>query len=914
MFLFLPKKLKYWALILLFLHSIPSLAKNIQTYNLEVETNYGTLSFKAHANIEQKNYVARVFAILKDDAPKIVDYFQYAPSEDTHIVLDSEATISNGSATVFPANVMELFVTTPRAMEHLSRNNDPIRALVIHEFTHMVHLDQVRGVLKFLKNTFGSIGKLGGVTPRWFTEGVATWAESFFTPYGRLKNDLMKLELAARMLDNNYCQTIDCLDAPGEYPNGQYAYWTGGFFLEYLEGKRPGTIQCLVFDNSSQFIFMLNHSFYKCTGQKASENFREFRQKFIEQYAKSDNNPYSSLTQIDVKEKFPIWQSGFEVIDENLHFISKNENYYYKNILNGTNYKKELVKYDIENIERASEYSKKHKNVIYTALEEMRTDSKRLVLGQNGKTIIAKGESKAIFEIGENKYITFNYSDNVWTINEGNTILYKDEPFVHYEQIIPLQFDDKIFFLFKANFITEAQEEISEWKIYSMASKTMIPLHISDSRFLFNCDATIFLGKKDAEVEAIDLRKMDLSIGRMDTWISDIVESRVDGNNIYMLLKRDPTKIYKKENFCSEIKNLVPSEDGREILNYSKSDFAEAIDSEQNYAPYKYLWPHYWMFYGNAGTDTLDSISIFTTFNDPLDRHLFGANISYYYDIEKWAPGISYTYIPNSWWTSIDYSKKFYDNSLSSKENSEESTNLKLGYDFEFVHFDFTPGIQLSYSSRNDNFDNGKSHDVGVFARGVIRPYLTQDLIQEGSFLVSAFQRKQDHYKSYKGYELYSKFNLGLLPSLKVDLEGTYGHLDKKTNRHGILYGGGYNQNLYSFYGLDYSDLFGNELWTTRAKFYFNVLRPYRGYDLFPAFLKEVDIIAGTDYARANYLVVKNKLKTNDTIHSYYIGAKMKTLVGYLAPVDVEVIFSTINDDDYGRVNSGFIKINSPLF
>lgn len=64
------------------------------------------------------------------------------------------------------------------------------------------------------------MGKLGGVTPCWFTEGIATWGEAYFTNGGCPKNNLFVTETYSCLMDDNFCDEIECLDQLLKYPYG----------------------------------------------------------------------------------------------------------------------------------------------------------------------------------------------------------------------------------------------------------------------------------------------------------------------------------------------------------------------------------------------------------------------------------------------------------------------------------------------------------------------------------------------------------------------------------------------------------------------------------------------------------------------------------------------------------------------
>ena len=186
-----------------------------------------------------------------------------------HFNVDPYLRLTNGNARTFPTDIINLYKFPPSNNEHLVIMEDWLTGLIFHEYVHVTHLDQTRDFLELGRNIFGSIAKFPVmVVPRWFTEGIAVWAESHLSKNGRLSNPLFRKELLIQFLRADYCKTIDCLDEPGLYPNGSLAYWAGAHFMEYMEEKKPGTIKCLVEENSSKIPFLLSVFTSEATGSQ----------------------------------------------------------------------------------------------------------------------------------------------------------------------------------------------------------------------------------------------------------------------------------------------------------------------------------------------------------------------------------------------------------------------------------------------------------------------------------------------------------------------------------------------------------------------------------------------------------------------------------------------------------------------
>ena len=254
-------------------------------FNLDHE-NQRTLEVEIHFARGDEVVAMRVEEIIKELAPPLLKYFSYIPRDTIHVAVDGRKRTANGLAAVWPRNSIVLYNFPPLGREHLHVNDDWLKSLVAHEFIHIIQMEQTHGILQVLRRIFGSVAKQGGLVPRWFSEGVAVWGESTFLPRGRLDNDSLEYELRILFEREDFCQTIDCLDDPGKHPYGQYPYWIGAYFLNYIEKKTKGAISCIVKKNSRSLPFFLQNSFKECLSENVELAFEKFRYSYKKEIEK----------------------------------------------------------------------------------------------------------------------------------------------------------------------------------------------------------------------------------------------------------------------------------------------------------------------------------------------------------------------------------------------------------------------------------------------------------------------------------------------------------------------------------------------------------------------------------------------------------------------------------------------------
>lgn len=289
-----------------------------QNKHFSLKLTMGKRNIYIHYPQDKKEFALEVKKIVEEDFPKIHHYFDYTPQEDVHFVVSGYKE-ANGFATVFPRNKVILHDYPPVGWGNLSYSKDWVKTLVIHEYTHILTLEMTGGIFNPLRKVFGSTVKVAGVVPLWFSEGIAVWSESEFSQEGRLRNPLIRYQVAQALHDPKTCKSIDCLDEIKVLPYGSYPYNVGAYFLSYIEKKWPSSLSCIFKGNSKKIPFFLNSTFKKCHGQDIYQTWDEFLIQTKKDLASEVNHcPFKNkqscykLAKSKIADEYRIdWSKGF---------------------------------------------------------------------------------------------------------------------------------------------------------------------------------------------------------------------------------------------------------------------------------------------------------------------------------------------------------------------------------------------------------------------------------------------------------------------------------------------------------------------------------------------------------------------------------------------------------------------------
>jgi len=164
---------------------------------------------------------------------------RYAPRQRTEVVLSDDTDDANGSATPLPYNTIRLYAVAPSSLSELNDYRDWLASLVFHEYTHILHLDDIGGAPAVLNAVFGKILVPNGLTPSFMIEGLAVLHEGDGEPpgSGRLASALHDMEARALVMEGGPPRLDQVANPLPEWPVGDFPYLLGSRFMRFLQER-----------------------------------------------------------------------------------------------------------------------------------------------------------------------------------------------------------------------------------------------------------------------------------------------------------------------------------------------------------------------------------------------------------------------------------------------------------------------------------------------------------------------------------------------------------------------------------------------------------------------------------------------------------------------------------------------------
>lgn len=220
---------------------------------------------------------------------------KHTPRFRTEVLLTDDTDFSNGSATALPFPTVRVYLTAPDDRSELNDFDDWLYALFVHEYTHILHLDTMGGLPKWVNYLLGfgvnNVYAPNQVQPRWFIEGLAVLEETEHSSAGRLRSSLFDMYLRSHILEDKFLRLDQVANQTRLWPRGNVPYLYGSAFLRFLR-KRFGH------DSLTQAIaryggcwspdcwvpWGMNRAFHKATGHSYGPLYAEFKQDLTRKY------------------------------------------------------------------------------------------------------------------------------------------------------------------------------------------------------------------------------------------------------------------------------------------------------------------------------------------------------------------------------------------------------------------------------------------------------------------------------------------------------------------------------------------------------------------------------------------------------------------------------------------------------
>ncbi len=229
-----------------------------------------------------KAFAERALATAEAAHSRLTKELNWNPREKTHVVLSDETDQPNGFASPVFFNHTVLFLAPPSSINTLEDFDDWFSTLIVHEYTHIVHLDKSAGSPEYLRKIFGRFMLLfpNAFQPSWVHEGLATHKETDLQRgVGRGQSamyaSMMREEVAEGL------QPISHVNLPvSTWPAGTTRYLYGVYFMSFLAEKYgEDKLQQWVEEYSDNLIpFFINTNASQTLGKNLTLLWEEYQQ------------------------------------------------------------------------------------------------------------------------------------------------------------------------------------------------------------------------------------------------------------------------------------------------------------------------------------------------------------------------------------------------------------------------------------------------------------------------------------------------------------------------------------------------------------------------------------------------------------------------------------------------------------
>jgi hypothetical protein len=190
-----------------------------------------TAHFHVHVRADARVYGRHAAAVAESAYARLAAELP-PPSSRIELVLADTWDFSEGLTTIFPWPAVVVFAVPPAADIELANYDSWLQFVLVHELTHVFHLDLARGWWRLGRRLFGRILFFpNAAVPDWVTEGLAVYYETRFTTAGRLRGSYFRAVLAAQAAEAGALPVDAAIGLGPRWPDGQRPYVFGsGFF------------------------------------------------------------------------------------------------------------------------------------------------------------------------------------------------------------------------------------------------------------------------------------------------------------------------------------------------------------------------------------------------------------------------------------------------------------------------------------------------------------------------------------------------------------------------------------------------------------------------------------------------------------------------------------------------------------
>lgn len=858
--------------------------------------------------------------------PYLRSMFQEFPDKTTFVIVD-QTDMPNGSATVFPYPLVTIFPVIPIPNSPIGETDDSLFEILAHEYTHILNLHPVHGMMRPLSWVFGSIIRPNSYLPRWYAEGLAVYTESYLMPRGgRLRSQNFEGMVRAFTLENswNSLQIDQLNDFQPDWLGGRRAYLLGGaLFYELVEHQKVESIASLNQRYSRRLPYFINgpleDEMKKSFGELLDSTYSHMTalaNKQIEPVKTAPTSEGSMLTDQGFENFYPLFSPNGKYLAN----ISRDHNVPGSVVLRAADNTAppERIAFGVDILHLA--WSPDSKILAYNAIQRFKRfytysdihlydtvarTTTRLTKGARTGSMSFSADGKKIYfaqNIAGSKRIA-----EIPMSGKGLRILYD-----------PKKIGTNIFAITVSGgslLFIEQYAEKRELKRLNLTSQTVQTLaeNVSVSR-LIPTPKGVLIASAVSGIDNLYLLPeiKDHTDLKTANAITNSLTRVVDGD----IHPVTGDLVYSEQTVQGVQLKTVSEQKWRGITSAPKVEpllivhsppkldapASEAPLLEGDYSTWPYMIPRYWAPFGSA-IDGGISLQATTGSSDPVGRH--GYALAAEWDSLTKETGGTFSY--RNTMTPVDIGlsasqvyRYSYTNGDTLKDTSG-AVNFSYNIPFMFRSWD----LSLGYRHSNTEFTNTVIERSGPTA---IIGY--NSAIQRGYEISpesgSAFSISNQAFIEQFGNIGYNKTNLsgryylsGWLPSRHVfytALNGTYApDLDDPTLFTSTL-NGSYASNLlippFLVRGYPSGNILGNNMLALNLEYRFPIAYLYRGMGTFPLYFKTLhgavigDVVGldGARFSQSNRRFLRQRFG-DEWYAGYGLEFHLETTIGYYLPV-----------------------------
>jgi Tol biopolymer transport system component len=211
------------------------------------------------------------------------EHFIEPPKGRIALVITDFTDRPNASATPIPDNRVVLIAAPQLTVRQLNYYTDWLNNALVHELTHIFHLDRADGIWGVAQFVFGRVPAFfpGFYQPQWVIEGLPSYYESRLTGAGRAYGSTFDMLLSNDAEDNAF-RTVDAADGLAPiFPSGTTPYAYGGmYFRDVAEQNGDSTLAELARKGSRRLPYTLNWASSPLYGQTLTGSWEDWSERF----------------------------------------------------------------------------------------------------------------------------------------------------------------------------------------------------------------------------------------------------------------------------------------------------------------------------------------------------------------------------------------------------------------------------------------------------------------------------------------------------------------------------------------------------------------------------------------------------------------------------------------------------------